>query len=81
MNKKEILQSALSQRNDEIFNYQINIDNYQRAIEKIQTEYKDNQKLDSFLNNLNDLLESSKLEQLKSIIIRDVIRDQLNELE
>lgn len=81
MNKKEILQSALSQRNDEIFNYQINIDNYQRAIEKIQTEYKDNQKLDSFLNNLNDLLESSKLEQLKSIIIRDVIQDQLNELE
>ena len=81
MNKKEILSQALTQRDDEILNYQVNIDNYTRAIEKINNEHKDNEKLEPFLNNLYDLLDSSKLEQLKSIIIRDVIQDQLRELD
>ena len=34
-----------------------------------------------FLDNLIDLLQSSKTEQLKSIIIRDVIAEQVKEME
>jgi hypothetical protein len=81
MNKLETLQSALTARNDEILGYQINIDNYARAIAKINEEYSDNPAIADFGVNLSRLLEEHKTEQLKAKIIRDVIADQLNELE
>ena len=81
MNKLETLQSALVARNDEIDGYQINIDNYVRAIAKIEAEHADKPGMSEFAANLSNLLESSKTEQLKAIIIRDVIPDQLAELE
>jgi predicted DNA-binding protein len=81
MNKLEILKSALESRNDEIENYQINIDNYTLAIEKINAEHGDNQPIVEFRDNLSSLLESHKIEQLKSIIIRDVIAEQITEME
>jgi len=80
MNKIEILQSALEERHDEILGYQINIDNYTRAIAKIDAEHADNSAMIEFKACLQDLLESSRTEQLKAIIIRDVIADQLTEL-
>jgi Cys-tRNA synthase (O-phospho-L-seryl-tRNA:Cys-tRNA synthase) len=81
MNKLETLKLALENRNEEIANYQINIDNYTRAINKINTEHADNVAIIEFRNQLADLLTSSKIEQLKTSIIRDVITDQLIELE
>ena len=38
MNKLETLKPALEGRNEEIMSYQINIDNYVRAIAKINAE-------------------------------------------
>jgi hypothetical protein len=81
MNKRDILESALEARHSEIFEYQINIDNYSRAIAKIDAEYQGQEDLLAFRENLEGLLASSKLEQTKAIIIRDVILDQLNESE
>jgi hypothetical protein len=81
MNKIENLRSALAIREDEVLNYQINIDNYSRAILKINAEYADNAVMIAFRDRLATLLEEHKTEQLKSIIIRDVIADQLAELE
>jgi hypothetical protein len=81
MNKLETLKSAFEGRNDEIENYQINIDNYARAIDKINTEHADNAAIIEFRDNLTNLLTTSKIEQLKAIIIRDVIADQLAEME
>ena len=81
MKNIEILQSALESRNNEIEEYQINIENYTRAIEKINAEHADNPPIVEFRDNLSALLESHKVEQLKAIIIRDVIADQLNEIE
>jgi|TARA_B100001094_G_scaffold58277_1_gene53780 arginine decarboxylase-like protein len=81
MNKLQTLQSALEPRNDEILNYQINIDNYTRAIAKINDEHVNNPAMVEFRDGLIDLVESSKTEQLKTIIIRDVIADQITELE
>ena len=81
MNKLQTLQSALEPRNDEILNYQINIDNYTRAVDKINTEYADNPAMVEFRDRLSNMLESNKIEQLKAIIIRDVIADQITELE
>lgn len=81
MNKLETLQSALSGREEEILGYQINIDNYSRAIEKINAEHAGNPAMIEFRDRLAEMLESSKTEQLKAIIIRDVIAEQLTELE
>jgi hypothetical protein len=81
MKKLESLQSALDARNDEFLGYQINIDNYTRAIDKINAEYANNPAMVEFRDRLVAMLESHKIEQLKSMIIRDVIADQLNEME
>jgi hypothetical protein len=81
MNKLQTLQPALESRNQEIMGYQINIDNYIRAIARINAEYPDNPAMTEFRDNLADLLETHKIEQLKAIIIRDVIADQIAELE
>lgn len=81
MNKLETLQSAFAAREDEVLGYQINIENYARAIDKINVEHADNPAMIEFRDKLADLLQSSKTEQLKAIIIRDVIADQLTELE
>ena len=81
MNKLQILQASLKPRNDEILNYQINIDNYTLAIDKIDAQYADNSDLIEFRDKLTTEVKNHKTEQLKSIIIRDVITDQINELE
>ena len=81
MKKLETLQSALDARNDELLGYQINIDNYTRAIDKINAEHQNNPAMIEFRDRLADMLESHKTEQLKSMIIRDVIADQLTEME
>ena len=81
MKKLESLQSALDSRNDELLGYQINIDNYTRAIDKINAEHQSNPAMIEFRDRLADMLESHKTEQLKAMIIRDVIADQLNEME
>ena len=81
MNKLETLQSALAAREEEIDGYQINIDNYIRAIAEINAEHADNPAMVEFRDRLAEMLEGHKTEQLKAIIIRDVIADQLAELE
>jgi hypothetical protein len=81
MNKQNILKDALDSRNQEIMEYQINIDNYVRAIKKITVEYADNTAMIKFQDHLTDMLAAHKTEQLKAIIIRDVILDQLTEME
>lgn len=79
--KLEILQAALITRDEEILGYQINIDNYDRAISKINADHADNPSIVAFRDNLIEQLAAHKIEQLKAIIIRDVIADQVEELE
>lgn len=81
MNKLEILKQNLKARVEEIQNYQINIDNFERGIKKIDEKYLDNQKMIDFKNRLIELLEDNRTEQLKAIIIHDVIQDQIQEME
>lgn len=81
MTKYEILTEALSARKDEILGYQINIDNYRLAIEKIDREHGGTSPLDiamkEFRQQLDGLLQSSLIEQRKAKIIHDVIEQQL----
>jgi hypothetical protein len=68
-------------RDQEIAEYQINIDNFTRAIIKINTEYASNNDMLEFKEHLQKLLADNKKEQLKSIIMRDVLVDRIVELE
>lgn len=81
MNKLETLKTNLEARINEVGEYQINIDNYTLAIAKIESEYAGNSAIVEFGERLKEMLEQHKIEQLKAIIIRDVIADQLAELE
>ena len=71
--QKEILTAALDARIKEVTEYQVNIDNYTLAIERIG----DDPELQAFKAQLQELLTSSKLEQRKARIMLDVVREQL----
>jgi hypothetical protein len=77
MNKNEILTTALAHREAEVFQHQINIDNYTLAIAEIDTNYVDDFAMQEFRTRLADLLASSIIEQRKEIIMRNVIAKQL----
>lgn len=76
MNKKEILTNSLSHRQDEVDNYQFNIDNYIIAIELA----KQDEELAPFVKQLQELLSTSCYEQKKASIMLQVIQQQLEEL-
>jgi hypothetical protein len=76
MNKKEILTDALTHRQDEVLTYQINIDNYTIAIGLA----KNDPDLALFVQHLQELLQTSILEQKKASIMLRVIEKQLEEL-
>lgn len=81
MTKEETLSSALTARNEEIENYQINLDNYRLAIEKITAEHSGDTTMDlamqNFAEQLQGLYDSTLIEQRKAEIIRDVIAIQI----
>lgn len=70
--RKEILTAALDARIKEVTEYQVNIDNYRLAIERIG----DDEELRPFKQQIQTLLASSLLEQRKAQIMLDVIRVQ-----
>lgn len=69
----EILTQAYNARVKEITEYQVNIDNFKLAINKI----KDDVELTDFKTQLENLLTSSVLEQRKAKIMLDVIQEQM----
>lgn len=75
MNKIEILTQSLVAREQEIMGYQINIDNYTLAIKHIKSigDFE----LNDFLEKLEALLASEKLEQKKAMVMHYVVKQQL----
>lgn len=71
--RKEILTAALEARVKEVTEYQVNIDNYRLAIERIGG---DDEELRPFKQQIQTLLASSLLEQRKAQIMLDVIKSQ-----
>lgn len=70
---REILTSALDARIKEVVEYQVNITNFNLAIERIGGDPE----LQEFKTHLADLLAASTLEQRKAQIMLDVIQSQL----
>lgn len=78
LTKRDVLRSALAAREDAVLMYQINIDNYSRAIKRIDAlGDAERAELAEFREKLVTLLSSERLEQKKEAIMRDVIAEQL----
>ena len=75
----DMLTAAAEGREREVMHYQINIDNYARAIAEIEAEHAGSDALSDFANQLRDLLASSIIEQAKERIMLKVLRDQLED--
>lgn len=71
--KQQILSTALEARQKEVTEYQVNIDNFRLAIDKIGN----NAELAEFKTQLEGLLKSSIYEQSKAKIMLEVIQSQL----
>lgn len=71
--KKHMLTSALEARVKEVTEYQVNIDNFKAALDKIGEEPE----LEEFKEQLQALLASSLLEQRKAQIMLEVIQSQV----
>jgi hypothetical protein len=71
--QKEILTSALDARIKEVTEYQVNIDNFTLAIERIG----DDPDMQEFKQQLQGLLASSIVEQRKAKLMLEVIKSQL----
>lgn len=79
MNKHDTLKQAAEHREIEVFNHQINIDNYRLAIAEIEKNHSDKPHMIEFAGRLNELLQSSIQEQEKEKVLLKVIRIQLND--
>jgi len=79
MDKAKHLTEAQAAREEEVFHYQINIDNFTRAIAKVES--MDDHDLSEFKETLQVRLKTEQIEQKKAKIILEVITDQLGELQ
>ena len=75
--RTEILVTAAAGRRDSVLNYQINIDNFRLAIIKIETEHANNPAMTKFADDLRGLLTANETEQLKELIMLEVLEQQL----
>jgi hypothetical protein len=73
----KILTDAYEHRQREVMHHQININNYQLALQEIAEKHPDSEVMAEFANRLRDLLASSIIEQAKEVIMRDVMAKQL----
>jgi hypothetical protein len=73
----KILTEAHEHRQREVMHHQINIDNYTLAIAEIEANHAGDEQMAEFASRLRELLASSKIEQVKETIMRDVIAKQL----
>lgn len=81
---RETLEEAIAARNAEIENYEINIRNYEIAIQQIADEHLGTDELDEamreFSARLRSMLATSKVEQRKAELIRSALQVQLASL-
>lgn len=76
--REEILTSSMEAREQEVMHYQINIDNYTLALDEVsKMSAEDRAELAGFAEQLRTLLASERLEQKKSKIMLNVLKQQI----
>ena len=78
---KEKLVANVLHRIDEVAGYQLDIDNYVLAIERIPNDYPADhdlhEEMQEFKDNLSSILRSSRVEQGKALTILKVLEQRL----
>lgn len=77
----ETLRSALDYRQKEVWQHQINIDNFRLAIDKIERDHCGKAHMELYADRMRDLLGEALREQEKEMVMLEVIRAQLEKLE
>lgn len=78
LTREKILASSFEAREQEVMNYQINIDNYTLALDEIAKQStEDRAELSGFADQIRNLLASEKVEQKKAKIMLAVIKQQM----
>ena len=72
-----ILTQAAEGREREVMHYQINIDNFERAIAEIEENHIDEPHMVEYADQMRELRRTSLIEQAKESVMLKVIRDQL----
>jgi hypothetical protein len=84
MDKKTLLEREKEARTGEVFHYQINIDNFTRAIDKlVHAQYGDleiQSAMEAFKLHLEKLCKEHIVEQAKAKLMLDVVVEQLENL-
>lgn len=78
--KLEILLKNAEMRRSSIEDYQINIDNYNYAVNDINENFKDDPEMQTFKKRLEELLITEKREQGKDKIILRALEAQIAQL-
>tara|TARA_R110002020_G_scaffold103185_1_gene241518 strand:+ start:128 stop:412 length:285 start_codon:yes stop_codon:yes gene_type:complete len=83
VNVKEKLIENVVHRRDEIAEYQLDIDNYVLAVERIPNDYPIDhdlhEEMSKFKSDLANILRSSRVEQGKAITILKVLEQRLED--
>lgn len=75
----EVIKQSVESRKIELENYDLNIENFRRAIAKIDSNFPNNPAMQEFRVSLVELLEQNVNERMKEQLMHDVLVDQLNE--
>lgn len=78
MDKLEALQPALEQRTAEVNSYQINIDNFERMLARLEGD--DDPDMLEFADELRERIKAERRQQKRAALVRDVIQDQVDEI-
>lgn len=80
--KEKLIENVLHRR-DEVAGYQLDIDNYVLAIERLPNDYPIghdlHEEMQQFKANLSDILRSSRVEQGKALTILRVLEQRLED--
>lgn len=80
MDKRAILLQDIARREEGVFNYQVNIDNFKLGIELISKDHSRVQHMVEFRKTLERLLLEHIIEQDKEKLMLEVARIQLAEM-
>ena len=77
----DMLAAAEEQRARQVMQYQVDIDNFTRAMAEIEAQEQPEPGMGEFFIRLRELLASTRIEQAKERIMLKVVKDQLEEVK
>ena len=77
---KKYLEDSFIARENELFTYDVEIQNFKHSIEQIETNHSDNEEMMNYKKELENILKMSEVNRLKCLLNRDSLKIQLENL-